>query len=247
MKHFRKQFEDWLTRVFESIPVNWVIPISIFIAVFVGGIIPSIFDFDRVISVIYVAAGSVLGLMPPLAVLNKLHLLGNRRQLLIRSGSVQGIGKLTFNEFEHLVAALYESLGFLAVVTGGSGDGGIDVQASKGTENIAIQCKHWRTKQVGPRDVRELRGAVTASNVRPILITSGSFTEAARKEGREKNIELIDGIELIQRIDKFVASSAPTCPLCGGGMRPKDGRRGIFWSCIRYPQCIGAMDFDARG
>ena len=42
---------------------------------------------------------------------------------------------------------------------------------------------------------------------------------------------------------KVSSSAGPRCPHCGGPMKKKTGRRGPFWSCLRYPNCRGSMDY----
>ncbi len=34
---------------------------------------------------------------------------------------------------------------------------------------------------------------------------------------------------------------APACPLCGSPMRQRTGKQGVFWSCVRYPDCKSTL------
>lgn len=237
------RFDDWLRSRLQEIPVRAVIPVSLSITFVVGGLIPWWLHFDRGLALVYVIVGAVLGMLPVVAVMAKQNLLESRRRLLVENGYVEGIGNLDYSEFEELVAAWYESQGYTAKVIGGRGDGGIDIQVSNKSERLAVQCKHWKQKQVGPREVRELRGAVGDPSVTPVLVTSGHLSEAARREAHEKGIDIVDGAELITRLDVVIAEVAPSCPQCKGDMRPKNGRFGKFWSCLRWPECRGSQDF----
>jgi|GEM_PF-696183 len=66
------------------------------------------------------------------------------------------------DQFEVLVAKIYEADGYEVEQTGGSHDGGIDLVARdfRG-ECIVVQCKRWKDV-VGVRPVRELWGVVSA-------------------------------------------------------------------------------------
>jgi restriction system protein len=227
--------------------VSWAIPVSIAIVILFGVIVPWLFNFGRLFTSLYVVMGAVLGMIPVLAVMDKQHELSNRRQLLMRNSYVEGIGRLSYSELEHIVAAWYETLGYRVDIVAGSGDGGVDVWARIGSQRIAIQCKHWKTKLVGAKEVRELRGAVTEPHVDLVLVTSGRFSTQAVQDAKVRGVELVDGIDFLKRLDTVMADLAPSCPTCHGAMRLKEGRRGIFWSCVAYPNCKGSQDFAING
>lgn len=240
------KIDDWLLDHLGWIPVRFVIPVSIAIAVVIGGLVPALLHLDRVLSGLCAVAGAIFGWMPLLAVVDTQRRIDERRLLLLRNGYAEGIGNLSASEFEHLIAAWYESQGYRVTVTGRSGDRGIDVRASRDAESLAVQCKHWRTKKVSGKEVRELRGSVLDRDIKPVLVTSGAFSEATRREARDKGVELLDGSHLITRLNQVIVEWAPFCPNCNGLMRPKDGRHGTFWSCLNYPSCKGSRDIDAR-
>ena len=91
-------------------------------------------------------------------------------------------------------------MGFRAELTKTTGDGGVDVVAFQDEPltrgKYIIQCKDWQNP-VGEPVLRDLLGAVTAEDaVKGILITSGTFTDGARRFAEGKRLELIDGREL---------------------------------------------------
>lgn len=104
--------------------------------------------------------------------------------------------------FERLSQRMLREHGFIDVaVTGRSGDGGIDgigvLRVGLLTFRVAFQCKRFKGT-VGVSEVRDFRGALQGRAEKGILITTGSFTDGARREARRDGanpIDLIDGEE----------------------------------------------------
>jgi restriction system protein len=59
--------------------------------------------------------------------------------------------QMSWRDFERLVGAHFERLGYSVSLTPDGADGGVDVIARKGHETFLIQCKQWRATQVGGR------------------------------------------------------------------------------------------------
>ncbi|OSC26732.1 restriction endonuclease [Mycobacterium vulneris] len=105
--------------------------------------------------------------------------------------------------FERLAQRLLRESGFSsAVVTGRSGDGGIDglgvYQLNLLSFPVFFQCKRYRGS-VTPSAVRDFRGAMAGRGDKGLLITTGTFTSDARKEATRDGappIDLIDGDRL---------------------------------------------------
>lgn len=73
------------------------------------------------------------------------------------------VSKLNWAEFEGLVAEAFRQKGYRVVERGGAGpDGGVDLELYLGKDKYLVQCKHWRTYQVGVAIVRELYGVMAA-------------------------------------------------------------------------------------
>ncbi len=110
---------------------------------------------------------------------------------------------LSSSGFERFTAAFLQAVGYREVeVTGKSGDGGIDgtAYAPLGSLRIAFQCKRYQGS-VGAPAVRDFRGAADGRTENGLLITTGTFTSAAREEARRhgaKTIDLIDGDKLCE-------------------------------------------------
>ncbi|MDP1674314.1 MAG: restriction endonuclease [Burkholderiales bacterium] len=111
---------------------------------------------------------------------------------------------LSWREFENLVGEFFRRKGFhVEQRTGGEADGGVDLVASIGEDRYLVQCKHWRVQRVGVKVVREICAVAAAEGAAGVfVVTSGSFTEEARRFVAENriDIELITGGQLRQMI-----------------------------------------------
>jgi len=103
-------------------------------------------------------------------------------------------------EFQDLVAALLKAMGYhISEIAARGPDGGIDIIAYTdplGTKlpRIIVQVKHYPTNPIPPDHIQKLAGTMKRNTDVGIFVTSGSFSNAARKEAREsrEHIELID-------------------------------------------------------
>ncbi len=108
-------------------------------------------------------------------------------------------------EFEYLILALMEAMGFEGVErTGGAGDGGVDVkgtlQSSLVNIDVYVQAKHYGGNRVRESDVRSLRGAIPTGGQGAIITTSTfhkKAVDAARDQGFAR-VTLIDGKQLVE-------------------------------------------------
>jgi restriction system protein len=127
-----------------------------------------------------------------------------RRNLLESAATTKGnpLLSITWHEFELLVGEALRRRGYAVRETGKNGpDGGIDLIARKDGETYVVQCKQWRSVQVGVPVVRELYGAMAAEGaVGGFVVTSGTFTKPARDFAAGRNVQLIDGPVLKQWI-----------------------------------------------
>lgn len=127
-----------------------------------------------------------------------------KEQLLTRLGELSPAG------FEQLAGRLLIAAGFHdVVVLGQSGDGGIDCVGTYRLSLVSfptyVQCKRYQGS-VGAGMVRDLRGAMVGRGDRGLLITTGTFTKAARSEATRDGappIELIDGDALCDLLKDY--------------------------------------------
>ena len=110
--------------------------------------------------------------------------------------------------FERLTQMLLRECAFLDVqVTKKSGDGGIDGIGRLAINgffsfHVAFQCKRYRGS-VGASEVRDFRGSLPANIEKGVMITTGTFSRAARDEAScpgKKQIDLIDGEAFIDKL-----------------------------------------------
>lgn len=113
--------------------------------------------------------------------------------------------------FERLTQRLLRECGFSQVeVTKKSGDGGIDGTGKLKINgifsfNVAFQCKRYKGA-VSAGDIRDFRGSLTTDIEKGVLITTGTFTRAAKEEASnpgKQQIDLIDGEEFINKIAEY--------------------------------------------
>jgi restriction system protein len=111
--------------------------------------------------------------------------------------------------FERICQRLLRESGFeQVVVTGKSGDGGIDgiglLQVNPFVSfKVLFQCKRYQ-KTVSPSQVRDFRGAMQGRADKGIIMTTGTFTTEAKKEARRDGvppIDLVDGDKLIEMFE----------------------------------------------
>lgn len=110
--------------------------------------------------------------------------------------------------FERLAQRILRECGFTQVeVTKKSGDGGIDGTGKLRINgvfsfNVAFQCKRY-AGVVGAGEVRDFRGSLNNNIEKGVLITTGTFSKAAKSEAADPGkrlIDLMDGEDLIDKI-----------------------------------------------
>jgi restriction system protein len=113
--------------------------------------------------------------------------------------------------FERLCQRLLREAGFeQVVVTGKSGDGGIDGHGVLSLNafvsfRVLFQCKRY-VGSVTPAHVRDFRGAMQGRADKGLILTTGSFSSEARREASRDGappIELVDGEKLIELFAKL--------------------------------------------
>lgn len=119
--------------------------------------------------------------------------------------------------FEKLCQRLLREAGFeQVIVTGRSGDGGIDGHGILRlnpfvTFTVLFQCKRYRGA-VTPSQVRDFRGAMTGRADKGIILTTGTFTSEAMKEARRDGappIELVDREKLVEMFETLQLGLKP--------------------------------------
>jgi restriction system protein len=208
--------------------------------------------FQYVLPIIFLA-GAVISVLA-----------ANRRKELhgqvAKSGQRSALEEVSWQEFELLVGEYFRRKGFVVQEIGGGGaDGGVDLIAVLGKDRYLVQCKQWKSKQVGVAVVRELFGVMNAQGAAgAFVVASGGFTSEAKQFAEGREIKIIAGDRIVAEIssqsdtgrasvvkpDSASASPTPVCPKCGSGMTKRVARQGAnagkaFWGCVTYPVCRG--------
>jgi restriction system protein len=183
-----------------------------------------------------------------------------------KSGDTNALGAMSWLEFEQMVGEWFRRRGYAIIEVGGNGpDGGVDLVLHKNGEKFLVQCKQWRSMKVGVSVVRELYGVMAAERAAGgFVVTSGSFTEDAKRFAHGKNVELLDGSMLIHMLRFTSPAGQPSdqsghkavagvqhlvarpCPVCGSRMLRRVAKRGAnagqaFMGCSSYPGCKATL------
>jgi restriction system protein len=187
---------------------------------------------------------------------------GTRAKLLDTQASLDSIRTLSWSQIEQLVGEAYRRRGYRIDETGqGGADGGIDLLLTKDGSITLVQCKHWRSRQVGVSVVREMFGLMQHHGAAEgKIVCTGVFSADCFRFAVGKPIELVDGEALwslvagvradtvlgperSQPVAVRAAAVAPACPKCSSPMIERSNRatgQG-FWGCQSYPSCRGTM------
>lgn len=134
-----------------------------------------------------------------------------------RTQLLETIMALPFAGFERLSQRLLREAGFQQVsITGRSGDNGIDGEGILEvnpfvTFKVLFQCKRY-TGSVGAPVIRDFRGAMLGRADKGIILTTGTFTQDARREARRDGappVELVDGDKLVEMFEKLELGLTP--------------------------------------
>ncbi|MGK0473643.1 MAG: restriction system protein [Candidatus Azotimanducaceae bacterium] len=177
---------------------------------------------------------------------------------------LQTLNDMNWQQFELLVGKYFETKGYNVRQLAQPGpDGGVDLVAIKDGERYLVQCKQWRSTSVGVKVVRELLGVIVSeAAVGGFVVASGQFTPSAKAFVQGRNIELIDGVEIVNSIDmesliapvaskseNLTGTKNPICPTCGSAMVLRTTKKGIkvgsqFWGCSTFPKCRGLLQLE---
>ena len=138
-------------------------------------------------------------------------------QVDYRAELLDTLKSITPSGFERICQRLLRESGFEQVnVTGRSGDGGIDgiglLQVNPFVSfKVLFQCKRFK-ETVGAPVVRDFRGAMMGRTDKGIIMTTGTFTQNAKREARRDGvtpIELVDGEKLVEMFEMYELGLKP--------------------------------------
>jgi len=137
-------------------------------------------------------------------------LFGLEKKKVEHKVSEQHLSQLSPQDFEKLIADLFEKMGYHIRLTPHTKDQGVDIYAKRvgeiGIEHLAIQCKHYPNRVVGVEHARALYGVIQADPTitKGLLVTSGRFSKECEEfaEGKSR-IVLHDGVSVIGLLEKY--------------------------------------------
>jgi restriction system protein len=175
------------------------------------------------------------------------------------SWNKQVFADIEWRRFEAVCESLFAQSGFKTKSQSHGADGGVDVWMysahAEGPVSIA-QCKHFRSKEVDVKLIREFFGVMTSHKLqRGTFVTTSTFTADAQKFANANGINALDGDKLLKLIATRTPEqqkelldiayegeySIPTCPSCG----IKLVKRTKFWGCSNFPKCRTQIFFKA--
>ena len=175
------------------------------------------------------------------------------------SWNKQVFADIEWRRFEAVCERLFAQSGFKTKSQSHGSDGGVDVWMysahAEGPVSIA-QCKHFRSKEVDVKLIREFFGVMSSHKLhRGTFVTTSTFTADAQKFANENGINTLDGDKLLKLIATRTPEqqkelldiayegeySIPTCASCG----IKLVKRTKFWGCSNFPKCSTKIYFKA--
>jgi hypothetical protein len=168
-----------------------------------------------------------------------------RRQLIEWTTDLR---RLTALEFEWLVGEVFRREGWKVEETGkhSGPDGNVDLRLDKGRARLLVQCKRWESRLVGVDEIRGFGGTLMREGLpgtAGVFVTLSDFTDAARAEGKQIGLELVDNRDLYARVEKVRAPER--CDRCDAPMVLDRSYHGWWFRCVS-PGCGGKRNLSAE-
>jgi restriction system protein len=164
---------------------------------------------------------------------------------------------IEWRRFEAVCETLFAQSGFETKSQSHGADGGVDIWLySRNAQGpvAVVQCKHWRSKPVGVKELREFYGVMASHKLtRGTYATTSTYTADAQRFATDNHINALDGNGLLALIAKRTPLEQqalldvafegeywrPTCANCGIKLVERTPSKGgaKFWGCSNYPRC----------
>lgn len=176
----------------------------------------------------------------------------------------QALRSLDWFQFEKLITLYYQTQGYSVQRVGGAKpDEGVDLILEHAGKRYVIQCKHWKTRRVRLKEMREFLGTLTDTRIpNGIYITTFGYTDEARDFASKHHIQLFEESQLVQciidlaatqlnEVNRLLADRRKYCPRCESEMILRTAGKGAnvggkFWGCSQYPRCPQTLPFNER-
>ena len=114
----------------------------------------------------------------------------------LETGQYYWLG-LRGRNLENAIANLLNRIGWQCKTTAVTGDGGIDLIASKGSTEVLIQCKGHAAK-IGVGTIRDAAGVKAVQNKPFVVIAPIGFTKGSQEFADLSGVKLLDVLGLIK-------------------------------------------------
>ncbi len=107
--------------------------------------------------------------------------------------------EMPLDEFEGALRVAYSQEGWTVTrVSGGQADLELDRHGRK----ILVACRRWKAGRTGIEPLRELDAVRKSRDAQGgIYVAAGEITEQARTFAKEKNIEILEGAALVEKLE----------------------------------------------
>lgn len=125
---------------------------------------------------------------------------------------IHSIQEMPWQAFKEIVADSYRQTGYLILDNDlFAADPGVDIIMRKSANLYLVQCRYWRNRRIGLREVKKLNSLLHDKQASgAFLLTTGLFTNKARRYAVGRPINLVDGSELMELLGKDNTDSATT-------------------------------------
>jgi len=177
-------------------------------------IVPYFETQSTLVSDVHVSLGPVFAPVVALALLSPVTfslLKSNRKKKLNDlKEEIQSIQELPWQEFKEIVEEAYRRTGYITLENSTySADPSVDLVIRKSANLYLVQCRYWLNRKLGIREVKNLFSLMQDKQASGVfLLTTGIFTNEARHYAAGRPINLVDGIELVELLDKVHNTSA---------------------------------------
>lgn len=126
-----------------------------------------------------------------------------RRRTALRQLELDGVDAMDPRRFEQFVAELLQARGYRTQLTQASHDFGVDVVASRGSQRLAVQVKHYSSPVSGHAIAEALLGMPHYHCNACMVVTNNRFTRAAIKAAAPHPCTLVDRLQLAQWLQEL--------------------------------------------
>lgn len=160
---------------------------------------------------------------------------------------------IEWRRFEAVCEALFAQSGMRAETQSHGADGGVDIWlwSQYSDKPVIVQCKHWKKRVVGVKQLREFYGVLKSHDLAyGTFATSSTFSQDALAFAKDNRINAQDREGLLRLIGKRTTEQQtsllqtaydgeywkPTCVNCGVKMVERQSKDGAssFWGCANF-------------